>query len=126
MECSLSKLSCKPDTTAAIQYALARWDALVLYCDDGRIEIDTSAAESALRAIALGRENDLFAGSDRGWGRAAGLYSLLGSAKLNCLNPEAHLRKVLECTAAYPVNLLEQLLPWNIGWNDPAMSLALR
>jgi transposase-like protein len=92
LEASLSKLSLKSDTTAAIHYALARWDAFVRYCDDGRIEIDNSAAERALRAVALGRENYLFAGSDRGGDRAATFYSLIGTAKLNGLNPEAYLR----------------------------------
>ena len=115
MESSLSKLSRKSDTTAAIHYALARWDAFVRYCDDGRIEIDNSAAERALRAIALGRKNYLFAGSDRGGERAATFYSLMGSAKLNGLNPEAYLREVLDRVADHPVNRLEQLLPWNIG-----------
>ncbi len=119
MESCLSKLSRKSDTTAAIHYALARWDAFVCYCDDGRIEIDNSAAERVLRAIALGRKNYLFAGSDRGGERAATFYSLLGSTKLNGLNPEAYLREVLERVADHTVNQLEQLLPWNIGL-DPA------
>jgi hypothetical protein len=66
LESCLSKLSRKSDTSAAIHYALARWDAFVRYCDDGRIEIDNSAAERALRAIAVGRRNYLFAGSDEG------------------------------------------------------------
>lgn len=76
--------------------------AFVRYCDDGRIEIDNSAAERALRAIALGRKNYLFAGSDRGGERAATFYSLIGTAKLNGLDPEAYLRHVLERVADYP------------------------
>jgi hypothetical protein len=71
LETSLSKLSRKSDTSAAIHYALARWDAFARYCDDGRIEIDNSAAERALRAVAVGRKNYLFAGSDAGGERAA-------------------------------------------------------
>ncbi len=115
LETSLSKLSRKSDTTAAIHYALARWDAFVRYCDDGRIEIDNSAAERALRAIALGRKNYLFAGSDRGGDRAATFYTLIGTAKLNGIDPEAYLRYLLTHIADHPVNRLDQLLPWNIG-----------
>ncbi|MCU1295918.1 MAG: family transposase [Acidobacteriaceae bacterium] len=76
------------------------------YCDDGRIEIDNSAAERALRAVALGRKNYLFAGSDAGGERAAAIYSLIGTAKLNRLDPEAYLREVLTRIA--------ELFPWNI------------
>ncbi len=115
LETSLSKLSRKSDTSAAIHYALARWDAFIRYCDDGLIEIDNSAAERALRAVAVGRRNYLFAGSDRGGERAATYYALLGSAKLNGLNPEAYLRDVLERIADYPVNRIEEFLPWNIS-----------
>jgi len=115
METSLAKLSRKSDTTAAIHYALARWDAFVRYCDDGRIEIDNSAAERALRAVALGRKNYLFAGSDRGGDRAATFYSLIGTAKLNGLTPEAYLRYVLEHIANHPITRIQELLPWNIA-----------
>ena len=88
-EISLPKLSRKSDTTAAIRYALGLWPALTHYCDDGRLEIDNNAAERALRVVALGRKNYLFAGSDLGGERAASIYSLVGSAKLNGLDPEA-------------------------------------
>ena len=74
-----------------MRYALSRWEALLRYVDDGRIEIDNNAAERALRTVALGRKNYLFAGSDAGGERAAAIYSLIGSAKLNGLDPEAYL-----------------------------------
>jgi transposase len=115
LEISLTKLSRKSETAAAIHYALARWDALVRYLDDGRIEIDNSAAERALRAVAVGRRNYLFAGSDRGGERAAVFYSLIGSAKLNGMDPEAYLRHVLGCIADHPINRIEELLPWNVA-----------
>lgn len=111
----LSKLSRKSETAAAIGYALARWPALVRYCDDGLLEIDNNAAERALRAVALGRKNYLFAGSDSGGERAAAIYSLIGSAKLNGLDPEAYLYNLLACVAEHPVNRITELLPWNIA-----------
>ena len=114
LEASLSKLSKKSDTSAAIRYALGLWDALLRYCDDGRIEIDNTAAERALRTVAIGRKNYLFAGSDAGGERAAAIYSLVGSAKLNGLDPEAYLRHVLERIADHPINRIEELLPWNV------------
>ena len=84
------------------------------YCDDGRLEIDNNAAERALRAVALGRKNYLFAGSDAGGERAAAIYSLLGSAKLNGLDPEAYLTSVLRRIADHPINRIGDLLPWNL------------
>ena len=84
---TLARLSRKSDTAAAIRYALSRWRALTRYLDDGQIEIDNSGAERALRAVALGRKNFLFCGSDAGGQRAAAIYSLLGTAKLNGLDP---------------------------------------
>src|SRR6201982_2816419 len=113
-ETTLSKLSRKSDTTAAIRYALSRWDALTRYIEDGHIEIDNNAAERSLRGVALGRKNYLFAGSDAGGERAAAIYSLIGSANLNGLDPEAYLRQVLTRIADHPINRIEELLPWNI------------
>jgi transposase len=74
-----------------------------------------NAAERALRAVALGRKNFLFAGADSGGERAAAIYSLIGSAKLNGLDPEAYLRHVLERIADHPINRIEELLPWHIA-----------
>jgi len=121
-EVSLTKLSRESDTTAAIRYALTLWPALTRYCDDGRLEIDNNAAERALRAVTLGRKNYLFAGSDAGGERAAVIYSLIGTAKLNGLDPEAYLCGVLTRIADHPINRIEELLPWNIAASETAAS----
>jgi transposase len=121
---TLAKISRKSETAAAIGYALARWPALMRYCDNGHIEIDNNAAERALRAVALGRKNYLFAGSDAGGERAAVIYSLLGSAKLNGIDPEAYLTSVLSRIADHPINRIEELLPWNLFPTAPAMEAA--
>ena len=100
---------------AAISYATTRWTALTRYCDNGAIEIDNNAAERSLRAIAIGRKNWMFAGSDVGGERAAAIYSLIGTAKLIGLNPEAYLTYVLEHIAEHPINRVKDLLPWNLA-----------
>jgi transposase len=114
-EATLSTLSRKSETTAAIRYALTRWEALTRFVDHGRIEMDNNAAERSLRGVALGRKNYLFAGSDAGGERAAAIYSLIGSAKLNYLDPETYLREVLTRIADHPINRIEELLPWNLA-----------
>jgi transposase len=115
LEATLAKLSRKSDTAAAIRYALSRWSALTRYVDSGQLEIDNNAAERALRVVALGRKNFLFAGSDAGGERAAAIYSLLGSAKLNGLDPEIYLHHVLERIADHPISKIHELLPWNLS-----------
>jgi transposase len=117
-------LSKKSELAKAIRYALSNWVALTRYCEDGRLEIDNNAAERALRAIALGRKNWLFAGSDDGGERAAAIYTLLGTAKLNDLNPESYLRYVLERIADHPINQIEELLPWNLLLKIPELRIA--
>ena len=112
---TLARVSKKSDLAKAIGYVLTRWSALTRYVEDGRIEIDNNAAERALRVVALGRKNYLFCGSDAGGERAAAIYSLIGTAKLNGIDPEAYLRHVLERTGDHPINRIEELLPWNVA-----------
>ncbi len=114
LEKTLSQVSRKSEIAVAIRYALSRWRALLRYVDDGRLEIDNNAAERALRTVALGRKNYLFAGSDAGGERAATIYSLIGTAKLNHIDPEAYLRCVLERIPEHPISRIDELLPWNI------------
>ena len=98
--------------------SLTRWRALTRYLDDGSIEIDNNAAERALRGVSLGRKNYLIMGSDAGGERAAAIYRLVGTAKLNGLDPEGYLREVLTRIADHPINRIDELLPWNIGTRD--------
>lgn len=111
----LPTLSRKSDTAGAIGYVMNHWQALTRFLDDGRIEIDNNTAERALRGVALGRKNFLFLGSDAGGERAATMYSLLSTAKLNGVNPDAYLRHVLSVIADHPVNRVDELLPWNVA-----------
>jgi transposase len=111
---TLTQVSAKSELAVATRYAMSRWKALTRFLADGTIEIDNNAAERALRAVALGRKNYLFAGSDAGGERAAAIYSLVGSAKLHGLDPQAYLRHVIERIAEHPVNRIEELLPWRV------------
>lgn len=115
MDKTLRSLSTKSATAEAIRYALSRWRALTRYVDDGLLEIDNNAAERALRAVAIGRKNYLFMGADSGGQRAASLYSLIGTAKFNGLDPAFYLRSVLTTITEHPINRIGELLPWNVA-----------
>lgn len=112
------KLSARSDLAKGFRYMLSRWLALTRCFDDGRLSLDNNPAERALRGVALGRKNYLFAGSDRGGERAADMYSLIETAKLNELDTEAYLRDVLARIADHPVKRIAELLPWN--WQPAA------
>ena len=118
----LRKLSRNHDLAKAINYMLRRWDAFTRFLGDGRICITNNAAERALRGIALGRKSWLFCGSDRGGQRAAVMYSLIGTAKLNDIDPQAWLADVLARIADHPVSRIDELLPWN--WQAARVALA--
>jgi transposase len=115
LEQTLTRISGKSQLASAIRYMLTRWDALTLVLRDGRACIDNNAAERAMRSIPLGRKNWLHAGSDAGGERAAAIFSLTETAKLNMLDPEDYLRQVLERIADHPVKRVHELLPWNLA-----------
>ena len=108
-----ARLSRHADVAKAMDYMLKRWNAFTRFLDDGRICLTNNAAERGLRGIALGRKAWLFAGSDRGGERAAAMYSLIVTAKLNDIDPRAWLADVLARIADHPVRRLDDLLPWN-------------
>ncbi len=110
---SRAKLSRGNDLAKAMDYMLKRWTAFTRFLDDGRICLSNNAAERALRGIALGRKSWLFAGSDRGGQRAAAMYSLIVTAKMNDVDPQAWLADVLARIAGHPAHRLDDLLPWN-------------
>jgi len=118
-DATLPKLSGKSELAAAIRYARSRWQPLGRYIEDGRLEMTNNAAERAIRPLALGRKNYMFAGSDQGGARAAAIYTLVETAKLNCLDPQAYLRHVLGRIAEHPINRIGELLPWNIEPTTP-------
>jgi hypothetical protein len=113
MRTERARLSRHNDVAKAMDYMLKRWEAFTRFLSDGRVCLTNNAAERALRGIALGRKVWLFAGSDRGGERAAALYTLIVTAKLNDIDPEAWLADVLARIADQPVSKLDQLLPWN-------------
>jgi transposase len=107
------KLSASNQIAKAIQYSLNRWTALTRFLDDGRLCMSNNAAERALRAVALGRHNWTFAGADEGGRRAAAIYTLVETAKLNDVDPQAWLADVLARLQDYPAKRIDELLPWN-------------
>jgi transposase len=108
-----ARLSAKSETAKAIDYSLKRWPALTGFLDDGRICLSNNAAERALRGIAVGRNNWTFAGSDRGGERAAAIYTLIETAKLNGIDPRAWLADILARLPDHPAKRITDLLPWN-------------
>jgi len=114
-EAVLPELSGKSELAGALRYALTRWTALTRYRDDGHLEIDNNIAERAIRGVALGRKNWLFAGSDAGGERAAAIYTLIETCKLNEIDPRAWLSHVLARTATHPAKRIDELLPWHWG-----------
>ena len=113
MRAARSKMSRHADVAKSMDYMLKRWDAFSRFLDDGRICLTNNAAERALRGIALGRKAWLFAGSDRGGERAAAMYSLIVTARLNNLDPRAWLADVLGRIGDHPASRIDELLPWN-------------
>jgi hypothetical protein len=101
------------DLAKAMDYVLKRWPAFTRFLGDGRVCLSNNAAERALRGIALGRKSWLFAGSDRGGQRAAAMYSLIVTAKMNDIDPQAWLADVLARIAEHPARDIDELLPWN-------------
>ena len=114
MESAHNHGSKKSSLSQAIRYALTRWPALMRYTTDGRLDMTNNAAERAIRPIAIGRKNWTFAGSDDGGRRAAIMYTLIETAKLNAIDPEAYLRNVIARIAQHPMRKIHELLPWNI------------
>jgi transposase len=114
-EVILSTISRKSSLAEALRYSLSRWDALTRYTTDGRLDICNNAAERAIRPLALGRKNWMFAGADSGGERAAVMYTLIETAKLNGLNPEAYLHTLIARIADHPAKRIGELLPWNVA-----------
>jgi transposase len=124
MQTERPKLSRGSDLAKAMDYMLKRWPSFTRFLDDGRVCLSNNAAERGLRGIALGRKSWLFAGSDRGGERAAAMYSLIVSAKMNDIDPQAWLADVLARIASHPASRLDDLLPWNWRPHGAAVSQA--
>jgi transposase len=122
MRAQLARLARGHDLAKAINYVLKRWTSFTLFLQDGRVCLSNNAAERGLRGIALGRKSWLFCGSDRGGQRAAAMYSLIVTAKMNGIDPQAWLTDVLSRIATHPAHRLDELLPWN--WTPRASAIA--
>jgi transposase len=112
LERSLRQVSGKSSLAGAIRYALTRWKALCRYLTDGRLEMSNNAAERAMRPLVLGRKNYLFCGSDAGGQRAACVYTIIETCRMNGINPQAYLADVLARIADHPIHKIDALLPW--------------
>jgi len=119
-----ARLSRGHDLVKAVNYILKRWPAFTLFLEDGRVCLSNNAAERGLRGIALGRKSWLFCGSDRGGQRAAAMYSLVVTCKMNGVDPQAWLTDVLSRIAAHPAHRLDELLPWS--WSPRAAAIPAR
>jgi len=124
MRAARGKMSRHADVAKAMDYMLRRWETFSRFLHDGRICLTNNAAERALRGIALGRKSWLFAGSDRGGQRAAAMYSLIVTAKLNDVDPRAWLADVLARIAGHPASRLHELLPWHWAGDRERRKLA--
>jgi transposase len=111
----MKTLSVHAEMAKGFAYILKQWDALNEYCRNGQVEIDNNIGENALRSVAVGRKNYLFFGSDSGGESAAIIYSLLGTCKLNSVEPESWLREVIDKIGDWPSNRVYELLPWNLS-----------
>ncbi len=111
----MKTLSAHAEMAKAFGYMLKQWGALNVFCHDGWVEIDNNICENALRAVALGRRNYMFFGSDNGGDAAAVIYSLIGTCKLNGVEPESWLRDVVGKIGDWPSNKVHELLPWNLS-----------
>lgn len=123
LDATMAKISGKTSLAGAIRYAVSRWTAPTRHIDDGRLEMSNNTAERAIRPLAPGRKNYLFAGSDEGGRRAAVMYTLIETARLNDLDPEAWLADVIDRIADHPINHVDELLPWN-RTRVPAQAIA--
>jgi transposase len=124
MRAERARLSRHAPVAKAMDYMLKRWPGFTQFLEDGRVCLTNNAAERALRGIALGRKSWLFAGSDRGGDRAAAMYTLIVTAKMNDIDPQAWLADVLACIADHPSRSLHELLPWNWKKTEAADTLA--